>query len=597
MVITDCFTAISRKIDPYSHEKRIYKGPRPYTLSEIAADIALYGSIPAIQFSPGLGASYKGRIDPDNPPLDVSSFPCRASPEIMCREMSADDIHTRIMAFGEAAEIAYQAGFQVIHFNSHGGYLFPRFLSPIVNKRKDKYGGTPENRFRFLREIVEEIRSRLGDKIVLMLRLSLERLDYLGTTFKDSIEYCKMAGDAGFDALDVDAGSPDNEIYYFYPAMYLGPTPLVEYTRMVKRVVKIPVGAVGAYLHPDQAEKIIAGGDADMVFLGRPILADPRWVEKARRGKTSEICYCIQCNERCVDNIAQGKMLGCSVNPRCGYETKYDLRKVERPKQVVIVGAGPAGIQAALVAHKKGHNVTILEKNSAAGGQLELASREEFKIGVKYYLDYLRNMLVKDVIDVRYNCEAGIEAIKALNPDTVIAATGAISRHFDIPGSKNNSRVHTIESFMDWELKEHNPIPKKIVIIGGGLIACESALGLYRKGWDVTVVVRRDVIASGMSNVNRRCIMDQFSKSSIKILTKVVCNQIEDSQAFCVDAGGKQIILNFDIFLAAVGMDAFNPLKNVLQEEFEEVYFIGDCVKPGKISDAVYQGFYAGLRL
>lgn len=333
MIITDCFMVADKKQEPYSGEKRLYPGVKIYTLAEIAREIRLNGSVPAIQFSPGLGAMAAGKIDPHNLPADVSPMPCKSDPSILCREMTRKEIRDRVEAFGDAAVLAWKAGFRFCNINSHGGYLFPRFLSPAVNKRSDEYGGNTENRFRFLKETVEEIKKRTEGKMGVILRLSLDRLDYLETTLEESLKYCRLAEEAGYDMLDVDAGSTDREVMYFYPAMYLRKTPLAEYTRAVKHEIHIPVAVVGGYLNPDMAEKILADGEADLVYLGRPLLADAEWSNKAKQGREDEIRPCIQCMERCVDNISAGRRLGCAVNPLCGFEYRNYPQIAEKKKR------------------------------------------------------------------------------------------------------------------------------------------------------------------------------------------------------------------------------------------------------------------------
>lgn len=595
MIITDCFTVTSKKQDPYSGEKRLYPGMKIYTLAEIAREISLYGSVPAIQFSPGLGATYQGEIDPGNPPADVSPMPCKANPEIMCREMTAEEIQMRVKAFGDAAEMAWGAGYKACNLNSHGGYLFPRFLSPKVNRRTDEYGGSAENRFRFLKEVIQEIKSRVDGKMGVILRLSLERLDYLETSLEESLKYCRLAEEAGADMLDVDAGSTDREVMYFYPTMHLGKTPLAAYTRAVKQVVNIPVAAVGGYLHPDEAEKMLENGSADLVYLGRPLLADPEWALKAKQGRTGEIRPCIQCMERCVDNISAGRRLGCAVNPRCGFEYRNYPETCEKKKKVIVVGAGPGGITAALTAAKRGHEVQLLEKQNRSGGQILEAAKEEFKWGMQLYLKYLEKQLELHKIKVRYGCRATVEILKSMEPDVVIAAAGAVPQRLEIPGIEKTLHF-TVEDFPMESVCEG----EKILVVGAGMVGCEAALGLARKGCCVTLIARSTSLAKGCSTVNRISVLDALEKERVPILTETKCCEIREEGEIhflvCENAEGKKE-LPFDKILEAIGQKPEDEWIKYGEENFREFYAIGDCVKVGKVADAVEQGFYTGLRI
>lgn len=596
MIITDCFTVTSKTQDPYSTEKRLYPGEKIYTLAEIAREIRLNGAVPAIQFSPGLGATYRGPIDPENPPADVSPMPCRSNPAVMCREMTKEEIHMRVQAFGDAAEIAYRAGYRMCNLNSHGGYLFPRFLSPAVNKRTDEYGGSTENRFRFLKEVVQEIKGRLGSKMGVILRLSLERLDYLETTLEESLKYCKLAQEAGFDMLDVDAGSTDKEVMYFYPTMHLGRNPLADYTRAVKKVVDIPVAAVGGYIHPDLAEKMLADGDADLIYLGRPLLADPYWAKKARTGHADEIRPCIQCLERCVDNISAGRTLNCAVNPRCGYESRKYPEQAKQKKRVTIIGAGPAGIQTALTASQRGHQVVILEKSDQIGGQALLASKEPFKYGMRQYVAYLKRQLELHKIPIRLSCEATLETVQETHPDVVVVATGARQKSFQLKGLELVSH-YTVENLQASVLNKDD----QIVVIGAGMIGCEAALGLAMQGYSVTLIARSGNLAKGCSAVNKISVLSQLEAYQVPIHTWTACEKVvkNDNKTYllCTDEKQRKIKLPCDVILSTVGTEPVNGLIDIMEENYWEVYAIGDCVSIGKVADAVEQGFYTGMKL
>lgn len=553
-----------------------------------------YGGVAGVQLGAGQGR-FADVVDPARPPMGASAYPTFKDPSVVCREMTAEDIAKKVAAFERAAAMALECGFQVLELHAHAGYLVEQFLSKDLNKRTDQYGGSAENRFRFAREILEGIRRAVGNQLAVSIRLSVDQKSEAGDgiTFEEGLQYCLLAEQAGFDVINVDAGSHKN-MDWVIPSPYIGETPLLYIAKEVKKHVNIPVISVGAYLMPDLAEKALAAGDVDFISLGRELLADPDWAKKAKLGREDEIRGCIQCNEMCTGHTSTAKAATCAVNPRCGREFEFEnLGKAEETKRVTIVGAGPAGLTAALEAKKRGHQVKVLEKSSELGGKLNLIAREEFKTGVRNYNRYLKHQVELQSIDVELNCTATIEKIKETRPDVVVVATGADLFIPNIPGF-DSDKVVTIEGMHDTKLRGD----EKVVVLGGGVIGCEAALSLGRAGHKVTVVELLDTFARGQIFINRDSLLSQMrATNNITLMPRTSCKCLKDEKMFCEDENGNEVVLPFDLVVAAIGLKADHTLAKQVEEEFPEVYVISDASTQGKIGEAVHRGFYTALRI
>lgn len=559
----------------------------------IAQRIKSYGGVPGIQLGAGQGCNADSVIE-GRVPKSASACPVVKAPHIMCEEMTVEDIANKVAAFERAAGLALRCGFQVIEVHAHTGYLVEQFLSKNINKRTDQYGGSAENRFRFAKEILEGIRRQVGDQIAVTIRMSVDHMAPGGITLEEGIEYCKLAEQAGYDALHIDAGC-HKALDWTVPSPYIGKTPLVSLAREVKKVVNIPVITVGSFLMPQQAEDVLADGDADFVALGRTVLADPDWAKKAKLGKEDEIRGCIQCSEMCAGYTFTNKTATCSVNPLCGRENEIHITPAEEPKRVTIIGGGPAGMVTALVAKKRGHSVKLLEKSDKLGGNMNLISMEECKDGVRNFNNYLKRQIELKHVDVEFNCEATIEKIKATQPDVVVAATGSYLFVPNIPGFVNNEKVVTIKDLYEKTTLKGD---EKIVVLGGGVNGCEVGLALAQKGHKVTIIEMMDSFANGLGLINRVSILSQMNaNSSITLLPNTKCQCIRGNEVVCEDKDGQEIKLPFDLVIAASGMKSENKLAKEILEEFPEAYMIGDAVKHERIGDAVHQGFFTALKI
>lgn len=553
-----------------------------------------YGAVAGVQLGAGQGR-FADVVDPEHPPMGASAYPCFKDPSVICIPMTEEDIAKKVAAFKRAAAMALECGFQVLELHAHAGYLLEQFLSKDLNKRTDKYGGSAENRFRFAKEILDGIREVVGHQMAISIRLSVDQKSEVGDgiTLEEGLEYCKLAEKAGFDVINVDAGSHKN-MDWTIPSPYIGETPLFTFAKEVKKVVNIPIISVGAYLTPALAEKALASGDVDFISLGRPVLADPDWAKKAKLGREDEIRGCIQCNEMCTGHTSTAKAATCAINPRCGREFEFEhMGKAEVPKRVTIVGAGPAGMNVAIEAIKRGHTVKVLERSDEVGGKLGLIGREHDKSGIRNYHNYLKRMVELMDIDVEFNCDATIVKIKETKPDVVVSALGAELFIPGIPGF-DSDKVVTIEGMHDAKLKGD----ETVVVLGGGVVGCEAALILGRAGHKVTVVEMFDVFARDQIFINRNSLLDQMKKTgNITMMPNTKCKCLKDDKMYCEDADGNEIVLPYDMVVAAVGLKTNSELAREIEEEFPEVYVINDTTTQGKIGEAVHRGFYTAIRI
>lgn len=593
MIISEC-NQVAPEIDPFpmvTGTPRLDKPDKIARLAQYVERMNAKGTVAAVQITLGTGRQA------DAPhlatPVSSSECPSQTDPNIKCRALTIDEIHQLVQCAGRAAGFAMAAGAQLIEVHGHAGYLIDQFLSPEINVRTDEYGGSAENRFRIVKETVQAIKAVVGDAIPVTFRMSVDHKLPGYRTLEEGLEYCRMAEEAGFDGLHIDAGRYEAMPWVFPPA-YLGPCCMADLAAEVKKVVNIPVIAVGNFGTPEEAEEAIASGKCDFVAMARQLLADPQWANKAKVGKADDIRPCLRCNEMCVGRAMFGKELTCAVNPECGREGYNKLGKAEEVKNVTVIGGGPGGMVAALACEKRGHKVTLIEKNEELGGLINLAEQEDFKFGMKRYNAYLKSQIEKSKVSTLLNTEATLEKVAATKPDAVIVATGSDVFMPGLPGFVPGDKIGTIRQFKTAQTKPSD----KIVIAGGGIIASETALGLAREGYtDITIVEKLPQIGGDLFLVNFIGLIGELMGRGVKILTNTSVEGAEDDKLICTDAEGKKVELPYDYLLVAMGTKSENSLNEVMDENFPEVYCIGDCVKTGRIHHAIHQAYDVAKRI
>ena len=417
-------------------------------------------------------------------PLAPSAIPREPGAPIP-KEMTAEDIQEVIDQFGQTARIAKKGGFDAVEVHAAHGYLIQQFMSPRTNKRKDDYGGSAENRGRFATEIVQRVRKEVGESFPVLVRLSVKEYIDGEYTVEEALDWAVEFERAGASAIDVTGGSAETllSINHLAPPMSFPKAYHVAEAEAVKKVVGIPVIAVGRLDTPRLAEQVLADGKADLVAVARPFLTDPHWPAKAARGEEDQIRPCIYCNY-CLWTLFQQKPITCLQNASVGKEEGCRIRSAVKAKKVLVIGGGPGGMEAARVAKERGHHVKLLEKSPRLGGQLLLANGYPNNETIVKAIGWLRQEIKRVGVEVELNTEGSVETIQTEKPDVVIVATGAlpISR-FEYTGP---------DLVNAWEVLAGQETGKKVIIVGGGLVGMESAAFLYRKGCAVTVVTSRD---------------------------------------------------------------------------------------------------------
>jgi len=505
-------------------------------------------------------------------------------------ELTGEEILEIIAAFGDAAVRAKQAGFDMVEVQGAHGYLITNFLSPHTNKRSDCYGGNLENRMRFLLEVIDNIRKKIGPDYPLCVRLS--GTDYEEDepiTIEETIEVAKALEKAGVDVIHVSGGD-GHTIHKQAAPMYLPVANNVWAAEAIKKVVNIPVIASGSITTPELAEKVLRDEKADFISLGRPLIADPYYPIKAQQGHPEDIRPCIRCLDGCV---ARGVVVGglrCSVNATVGDEDGLRITPSAVTKRVAVVGGGPAGMEAARVAALRGHEVTLFEKEKL-GGMLNEASFPDFKADIRRLINYLSTQIKKQGVKV-VKGEANPQVIRNGKFEAVIVATGATPWTPDVPGVNKPCVVGILDVLGGAETG------RKVIVVGGGMIGHDIALFLAEQGKKVTITTRGDSIVRDMDIVSRLGFLERLSKHDVDVRTGLYLDEVLDDGVIMHDREGERIEIKGDNVVLAAGLSPKISLFDELTRVPDlEVYAIGDCVEPRQIFDAIHEGYQAAFGL
>ncbi len=616
---------------------------------DLAAACHSHGANIFIQLTPGMG-----RVGNPQCLVTQHKFPVSASwnPNfymgiVPCKKLSDRQITKIVKKTGQAAADAKAANLDGVYLHGHEGYLMEQLTNPAFNRRKlGKYSDWQ----RFGIEVVKEIRERCGKHYPIMYRIDLSLA--LNATYKDkmdnekalkkfknertieqTLEYMKNLVKAGVDMFDVDLGCYDNW-WLPHPPSSMPSGCFLSISEIVKNYfdkenivsnagVKVPVVAVGKLGYPDLAEKALRDNKCDMVMLGRPLLADAEFANKAYKGDVDTIIPCIGCQEGCVNEFIEGGHPQCAVNPRTGFESDIpsDVSKVEKPKKVAVIGAGPAGIEAALTLSKKGHNVDLFEKNASVGGMLIPGSKPKIKYEVKNYITYLERALEleqeKSNFNFYLNKEIALDELKEQNYDVVMISTGGVQAKPPIQGLDLEHVVDGIDVLQNPELVDN---AKNVVVIGGGVVGFETAYYLhYELGKKVEVVEMAPYFMSKTCTANRGHLLHYAEKAGmvlhnctalksvhkdhvkiVKNISKDVPNpyntwnpivpeNVEVPLSHPIKVENKEMEIKADHVVLATGTRSIDKLYYdcVKEKVAKEVYRIGDNLKPGRVFEAV----------
>jgi 2,4-dienoyl-CoA reductase-like NADH-dependent reductase (Old Yellow Enzyme family)/thioredoxin reductase len=553
-------------------------------LHDLAEAVHLYGARIATQLQhPGRQGSSLTSAEGQQL-VAPSEIPCLPTGAEMPHALTIEEIEVLIGKFIMGATITKAAGFDAVEIQGGHGYLITQFMSPYSNKREDEYGRDFEGRMRFPIGIIEGVRMVVGPDFPIIFRLSADEYVEGGLTLEDNKLIVQRLEAAGVDAISVSSGIYESPPWYsrIFPTAGMPMGCNVPLAQEIKKVVKIPVIVAGKLGNPVLAEKVLREGKADLIAMGRALLADPELPRKAYEGRFEDIRPCIYCNEACIGNISRMWRISCVVNPALGREREYAIEPAKRKKRVLVVGGGPAGMEAARVASLRGHKVTLYDKAKTLGGQLIAASAPQFKEPIGDLAEYLENQVEKLGVKVKLGTEVTPALIKRLKPDVVILATGAIPIAPKIPGTQANKVATAIDILLG-----RKRAGKKVVIIGGGEVGSELAWFLAEKGKKVTIVEMLGGVAMDMNMFSRFYLLDKLAELGIEMLINTTAQQVTDKGVVAVDMEGNKQVIEADTVILATGFRSNNGLERKLKGTIPEVYTIGDCVNPGKIWGAI----------
>jgi len=503
------------------------------------------------------------------------------------RELTNEEVKELVNKFVLAAVRCKAAGIDGVELHGAHGYLINQFLSPYTNLRTDEYGGSFENRMRFIEEIIVGIRKTCGEEYPLIVRISADEFVEGGIDLELGIKMSKYLEKLGVDAIHVSAANYDSMDKVIEPASYKQGW-RVYLAEEVKKEVKIPVIAVGVIREAEFADSVIREGKADFVAIGRGLIADPEWAIKAEEGRDQEIRKCISCLH-CTTTLFSGCHVNCTVNVRMGRELEFEsFQRTKNRRRVAVIGGGPAGMEAARVLTLKGYIVTVFEKEVQLGGQLNLANKPLHKEKINWILDYLKNEMVRLEIDIQLNYEATVDEISALDPYAVFIATGSHNFIPDIVGT-HLPNVHGYEEVLLDKVEFSN---KSIAVVGAGMTGCETAELLATKGNSVTLIDMSPVIGNGIAPTTRFDLLKHLTNVEVDMMPNHKLLSISPTAIVVEHTESAELVsLDVDHVIMALGTRSYNPLEARFKEQLRNVFVLGDAKSPGQIAQAIKDGF------
>lgn len=569
------------------------------TSREMTERVHAYGSKIFLQMSGGFGRVTIPTNLGEFPPVSASEIPHRWLDK-MCRALTVEEIHGIVKSFGEGAYNAKRAGFDGVEIHAvHEGYLIDQFAISFFNHRTDEYGGSLENRLRFAKEIREEIAKTCGWDFPVAMRFSLksmikdwregalpgEEFEEKGRDIPEGIEAAKLLEKYGYDALDVDAGTYD-AWWWNHPPMYMEKAPYRKFAEIVKQNVKVPVIMAGRVDNPDLALDCLENNVCDIISLGRPLLADPDIVKKIRTGRTEQVRPCISCQEGCMGRIQTYSLINCAVNPQTGKERSAAYNAVVKKKKVLIVGGGVAGCEAARVLAERGHEPVVYEAGSRLGGNLIPGGAPDFKEDDIALADWYAEELNRLGVEIHLNTLATEETVKDPQYDAVIIATGSRPKKFSLG---DDEKVYAAEDVLTGKKDPGS----SVVVVGAGLVGCELALDLARKGKQVQIIEALDKIMAvngPLCSANKEMLERLIPFNGIKVQCGAKVSSFKDG-VLTADVNGETKTYSADSVVLCVGYRSENTLYKTVKYDIDELYLLGDARKVSNIMYAIWDAY------
>lgn len=567
--------------------------PRLYKLCE---DVHKHNTKIAIQLNHAGASAMEKRIGMQ--PVSASDLPNKkggAKP----RPLAKDEIYEIAKKYGEAAKRAQTIGFDAVEIHAGHSYLISQFLSPLTNNRTDEFGGSAENRARFAALVMKEVRDAVGPMFPIIVRISADELLEGGNTLDDSIELLTFFEQEA-DIIDVSAGLSDS-IQYQIDANYLADGWRSYMAKAVKERFGKPVMTTGNIRDPKIANQIVEDGVSDLIGLGRQMIADPNWANKAKYGKEDEIRKCVSCNIGCSGHrIGLNRPIRCTVNPSVNEGIDYAQHKVKKPCNVVVIGGGTAGLEAACTSAEVGCTTFLIEKNAQLGGLCRTIAKIPDKKRLNDFPVYLENRAKKlNNLFTFTNMEADMNFINNLKPDIIVNATGSTPLLPPINGLKDNidqenGKVRSIlKMIKDIPNFPEDATNKKVVVVGGGAVGLDVVEFFAKRGADVSIVEMLPVVGKDLDFVTKVDVTNMLEKHHVNVLTNTALKEVT-AESFIVEKDGKQETLTFDYGFVCLGMRNYAPIYETLKNEYQdsdvEIVNIGDSIRARRIIDGVAEG-------
>lgn len=557
-----------------------------YILSEA---VHSHGSKLCLQLGCGLGKNAFAFDGDGGDMVSASENPSFYVPGKICRPMTVEEIHDTVGAYGRAARRCVTAGVDAIEIHAHAGYILDQFMTPAWNRRTDEYGGSFENRMRFITEVYQVIRKEVGPNYPILVRMAADHDFEGGRTVEESIEIAKYLENIGINAFDIDMGCYE-EKKWIVPTPFAGYSCMAEGAAAIKKAVNVPVLNSGSHT-VDSALEAVEQGKCDIIMMGRPLVADPDLPNKVFRGHPEDVRPCLFCNE-CGGRLYKNIFLACSINTQAAAEKEYPISKTHDPKNIVVIGGGPAGMEAARVAALSGHNVALYEKSGQLGGQLIPASAPSFKKRLADFCEWEKTQLRKLNVKIELNHEINEDSPELTDAYKIVVALGAVPISPPIKGIDKDFVVEVTKAHACPELVKG----ENILIAGGGQSGCDAAIEQAMEGKKVTIVEMKDMIAPEEWNIdNRNPLLFELRDQNISLLLQHKILEFTDNGVVVEDNNGNKKEIAADTVITSFGMKPQSELSEKICNKFSNAAIsIGDGDHLGKIYSAVRNGFFAG---